>query len=125
MLKKPSCLIQMAFLFLSKHLLTMILNYTPQEALEKSKQGTPFIDVREPFETAELSYDTPTLQLLPLSEFQEGYTKLDRNQEIIIACKSGGRSMQACTFLESQGFTNLINVDGGIMRWKLEGLPIK
>lgn len=103
----------------------MILNITPQEALEKSNQGITFIDVREPFETEEISYNTSTLKLLPLSEFQENYSKLDKNEELIIACRSGGRSMQACSFLESQGFTKLNNVDGGIMRWKLEGLPIK
>lgn len=103
----------------------MILNITPQEALEKTKQGVLFIDVREPFETEELSYQVETLQLLPLSEFQEGFTALDKNQEMIIACKSGGRSMQACTFLQSQGFTNLSNLDGGIMRWNSEGLPVR
>lgn len=103
----------------------MIKNITPQEALEKANTGIDFIDVREPYETADLGYRVDTLKLMPISEFQDHIASLSKDKELIFACKSGGRSMQVCNYLESQGFTKLYNVDGGIMRWKLEGLPIK
>ena len=103
----------------------MIENITPQDALAKANTGITFIDVREPYETDELGYKVETLKLMPLSDFQNQLDSLSKEDELIFACKSGGRSMQVCEFLASQGFTKLYNVDGGIMRWKLEGLPIQ
>ena len=41
-----------------------------------------------------------------------------RNEELIIHCKMGGRSMQACMMLEQAGFTNVVNVVGGATAWK-------
>jgi rhodanese-related sulfurtransferase len=41
-----------------------------------------------------------------------------KDQEVIIYCRSGNRSGQACMVLESLGFTNVINVSGGMLAWQ-------
>lgn len=76
------------------------------------------IDCREPQEYAEFNIGA---QLIPLGKIQS--MQIDeledlRNEEVIIHCRSGQRSMMACMFLEQMGFTNTCNVTGGILAWK-------
>jgi len=40
------------------------------------------------------------------------------NEEIILHCRSGKRSAMAAMYLEAQGFTNTVNVEGGILAWQ-------
>jgi len=64
--------------------------------------------------------------LMPLSNFESEAEKLtDKNAEIILQCRSGKRSLQAATYLEEQGFSNLTNLEGGILGWIEQGLPTK
>ena len=76
------------------------------------------IDVREPYEYAEYNIGG---QLIPLGKIQ-GMQLEDleglRNEELIIHCKAGSRSMQACMILEQCGYTNVVNVTGGTIAWK-------
>ena len=64
--------------------------------------------------------------LLPLSEFEAKYQSVltDKNKPIIIHCRSGKRSLNACMFLLSQGYSDLTNVEGGILGWINEGYPV-
>lgn len=65
-------------------------------------------------------------EFMPLSNFPEEAKKLqNKNAEIIMQCRSGARSMRACEYLESQGFTNLTNLAGGIIGWSQNGYDIK
>jgi len=41
-----------------------------------------------------------------------------KNEEIICYCRSGKRSMQAAMMLETFGFTNVVNLDGGMNAWQ-------
>jgi rhodanese-related sulfurtransferase len=41
-----------------------------------------------------------------------------KDQEVIIYCRSGNRSGQACMMLETMGFTNVINLTGGMLAWQ-------
>ena len=103
-----------------------IKQISPQEALEMAKLGTVFVDVREKNETDFLSYDLANIIYLPLSEFESLYlTKIpkDKNTEIILACRSGGRSMRVAQVLEDQGYSNLFNLSGGILDWSALQLP--
>ncbi|MBC7903856.1 MAG: rhodanese-like domain-containing protein [Gemmatimonadaceae bacterium] len=77
------------------------------------------IDVREPNEFAESNI--PGAILVPLSKIQ--MMDIDpiedmKEEEIFVHCRSGKRSVTACQFLEGMGFTNLTNVEGGILAWK-------
>ncbi len=41
-----------------------------------------------------------------------------KNEELIVYCRSGNRSGQAATFLETMGFTNVKNLSGGMNAWR-------
>ncbi|MFA6236833.1 MAG: rhodanese-like domain-containing protein [Bacteriovorax sp.] len=84
-----------------------------------------FIDCREQKEWEEAHIEGA--KLLPLSEFEVKYEDLlkNKNEPIVIQCRSGARSMKACIFLLSKGYTDLTNLEGGIMGWMQMGYPVK
>nr|MBA2408081.1 rhodanese-like domain-containing protein [Chitinophagales bacterium] len=57
---------------------------------------------------------------LPLSSFMSFIPDLEelKDEEVIVHCKMGGRSMQAAAILEQMGFKDVKNVVGGIEEWK-------
>ena len=78
------------------------------------------LDVREPFE-----YRIANIggKLIPQNEVPERIGEIDRNQEIIVQCKSGGRSQRIAEFLKQSGFPNVANLAGGILAWSDEVDP--
>lgn len=76
------------------------------------------IDVREPHEYAEFNIGA---KLIPLGKIQTMQTdELDdlKEEELIVHCRSGQRSMMACMFLDTLGFKNTKNLAGGMLAWQ-------
>jgi rhodanese-related sulfurtransferase len=76
------------------------------------------VDVREPHENAEFNIGG---LLLPLGKVQT--MQLDdiedlKNEEVIVYCRSGNRSGQACQILDMAGFKNTKNLTGGMLNWR-------
>ena len=98
---------------------------------EKVKAGQQFVwlDVREPHEFSRASIATATVAMTPISKLaQEGLAALpaeaqDKNAEIVVSCHHGGRSAQVTAWLLQQGWTNVLNLDGGIDAWAREVDP--
>ncbi len=91
------------------------------EAQKRIRDGALLLDVREQEEYDEERI--PGSQLLPLSELMARFEdEVPGGREIIAQCRSGKRSAQATDFLRTQGL-NVTNMEGGIMKWKAEGLP--
>jgi glyoxylase-like metal-dependent hydrolase (beta-lactamase superfamily II)/rhodanese-related sulfurtransferase len=59
----------------------------------------------------------------PLDRFKVAPPELDTTQPVAVHCKSGYRSMIACSLLERAGLSNVINVCGGFDAWLGAGLP--
>lgn len=76
------------------------------------------IDVREPAEYAEYNMGATLIPLGKIMGMQIDELEDLKNEELILHCKGGTRSMQACMMLEQVGFTNVVNLTGGIMAWK-------
>ena len=76
------------------------------------------IDVREPEEYNEANIGAKLLPLGHIMSMQFDEIEDLKEEELIIHCRSGKRSMQACMVLEGAGFTNTVNVVGGIMAWQ-------
>lgn len=93
---------------------------TPTELVQKLARGDDLdlIDVREPHEYAIARIDGS--RLIPLGTLTEAIASLEREREIIVHCKSGGRSARAVRFLQDVGFRNVWNLAGGITRWSAE-----
>jgi len=83
------------------------------------------IDVREPSEyRAELGHIAGT-ELVPLATVEQAAKSWDREQEIVLVCRSGGRSGRAAAALAAMGFKHVINMAGGMLAWNAAGLPVE
>jgi adenylyltransferase/sulfurtransferase len=90
---------------------------TVQELKKEKDEGRDILvlDVRNPYELdicrLEGSY------LIPLGELMERVAELNPDQDIVVHCKSGGRSAEAIRRLKTRGFVKLRNLTGGILAW--------
>lgn len=73
------------------------------------------LDVREPHEL-EIS-QLPGAKLIPLGDLPRRVHELDSADEVVVFCKSGGRSARAVEFLRQAGFRKVKNLRGGINLW--------
>lgn len=76
------------------------------------------IDVREPSEYAEYNIGAKLIPLGNIMNMQIDELEDMKDDELILHCKAGSRSMQACMMLEQMGFKNVVNVKGGVMAWQ-------
>ena len=89
--------------------------------LEQTGQAPFLLDVREPWE-----FDTVHIagsKLIPLAELAQHLHELPHDRTIVAICHHGIRSRQAGLFLQAQGFTQTINLHGGIDSWAREVDP--
>lgn len=97
--------------------MTTMNEVTVQELKSMIDNNVEFqlIDVRESFE-----YEVSNLNGLhiPLVGILLEAEKVAKDIPVIIQCRSGKRSAQAVMMLEQQGYTNLSNLQGGILAWK-------
>lgn len=63
---------------------------------------------------------------IPLSNLKTRIGDLEKykSQKIIVACRSGHRSSQACANLKKEGFAEVFNLSGGVMAWENANLPL-
>ena len=76
------------------------------------------IDVREPNEYQEFNIGAQLIPLGKITSMQADELDDLKDEEIILHCRSGKRSATAALFLESMGFTNTVNVTGGMLAWQ-------
>lgn len=96
----------------------------PSDVATVLTEGAIFVDVRETNEVEVLAYDLPDLINLPLSELPGRLAELPRNQPIIVAGRSGTRSMKAAALLLENDFIQVFNLTGGIIAWEAAALPV-
>ena len=76
------------------------------------------VDVREPDEHTEFNIGGTFLPLGKIQVMQIDDIDGLKNEEVICYCRSGVRSAQACLMLETFGFTNVKNLEGGMLNWR-------
>jgi rhodanese-related sulfurtransferase len=101
----------------------MVREITATELAARRRAGEEplVLDVREGWEL-EIAR-LPGVRHIPMNEIPARLNELDPHQEVIVLCRSGGRSMQVATFLERRGFVNAVNLAGGILAWTREVDP--
>lgn len=89
-------------------------NISPRELKRRLDAGeeTVLLDVREPweFELARIEGST----LIPMSRLEERFTELDPGSETVVICHHGNRSAFVAQALQSVGFKNVLNLEGGL-----------
>lgn len=95
-------------------------NITAEELKKRLDDGEELhiVDVREPHEREEFNIGGIHLPLGDIRAMQVDELEEFKDKELIVYCKSGNRSGQACMLLDSMGFTNTKNLEGGMMNWR-------
>lgn len=98
-------------------------HFSPTELRDYlDRGGNPLLlDVREPWE-----FDVCAIgdsQLIPMGRIPAAAGGLERDRETVVICHHGIRSRQVAYYLESLGFTNVINLSGGVDAWAREVDP--
>ncbi len=98
---------------------------SPIELKERLDAGDipTLVDVRERFE-ADIA-DIPNVGQLriPTGEFAKRVKELDADSEIVVYCRSGGRSEWAAAILMAEGYERVLNLRGGVLAWRAEVDP--
>lgn len=89
------------------------------KARQAANEALNILDVREEWEYEE---DNMGAKLIPLGDIPARIDEIAdwKDQEMIVHCKSGGRSGRAKKYLESQGFTRVRNMIGGMLAYREE-----
>jgi rhodanese-related sulfurtransferase len=82
------------------------------------------LDVRTPEEFSEVHLEGATLMDFYDADFSDQLATLDPDVPYLIYCRSGNRSGQTVAMMEDLGFTDVSNVDGGIVAWLDDDLPV-
>lgn len=89
----------------------------------KGQDGVVVLDVREPSEYAE--GHIPGVSLIPMGQVPDRLSEIPKDKTVIVTCRSGNRSGQITDYLRQQGYTNVHNMEGGIVAWQQAGLPVE
>jgi rhodanese-related sulfurtransferase len=95
---------------------------SPHE-LCKAEHAPFVIDVREPGEYA--TGHIPGSQLVPLGTVGAALRGWNRDEEIVVVCRSGARSGWVAEALASAGFSRVMNLVGGMLAYIAAGLPVE
>ena len=82
------------------------------------------LDVRTPDEFASGHLADAVLIDFYRPDFAERIAELDRDVPYLLYCRSGNRSGQAAALMADLGFTDVADVDGGVLAWADAGLPL-
>ena len=76
------------------------------------------VDVREPHENAEFNIGGVLVPLGRIQTMDIDELEKFKTEELVVYCRSGNRSGQACMILDTMGFTNVKNLTGGMLKWQ-------
>lgn len=93
---------------------------TVEELKKRLDDAEPLhlVDVREDYEREEFNIGGLHHKLGLIQNMDTEPLDDWKDEEVIVYCRSGNRSGQACLMLESLGFTNVVNVKGGMLDWQ-------
>jgi rhodanese-related sulfurtransferase len=82
---------------------------------ETDRQQPLLLDVRQPWEYEICRLENS--QLIPMSQIPAAVEELDKERETVVICHHGIRSRSVARYLEQAGFSNVINLSGGVAQW--------
>ena len=94
------------------------------EEVKAADKEVVFIDVRTPEEYQEGHLPDAKLINIHDDDFLKEINKLEKNQTYYIYCRSGKRSAKAQDIMLAQGFKNVCNTEGGVLKLQKEGIEL-
>lgn len=102
----------------------MINEIDSESVRQRLTQGDDLllVDIRTPAEMAQGMIPGSTelpMHLIPLR-----MSEIPKDRDVVLYCRSGARSYQACAYLMQQGYDRVLNLRGGIIAWARHGYDI-
>ena len=97
----------------------------PTTTMGKLDKGALLVDVRRKKEVEEVTYDVTNYLHIPLSQLEERMAEIPKDKEVVLACRSGERSLRSTYFLMNHGYEKVVNLEGGLLKWANKGKPTK
>jgi rhodanese-related sulfurtransferase len=91
---------------------------------DQSIEDLQIIDVRTPEEFAEGCLEGARNVDFRASDFLSKFSELDKDGEYLVYCRSGNRSSSAVQQVKAAGYENVIELDGGVVKWDAEGYEL-
>ena len=124
-MKRVIALIAAAFLLAGCSSTSTAIDLSVTEFSAKAAEpGVVTLDVRTPAEFAEGYIEGARLIDFQSGNFEKEIATLDENATYAVYCRSGNRSGQAVRIMQDAGFTNVFNMNGGVIDWANAGLPL-
>jgi rhodanese-related sulfurtransferase len=102
-----------------------VINEIDSESLHgriASGEDVLLVDIRTPAEIAQGAI--PDAMPLPMHLIPIRISELPKDRDVVLYCRSGARSYQACAYMMQQGYDRVLNLRGGIIAWARHGYPI-
>ena len=101
---------------------TLPAEISVDQAYQEYQDGVYFLDVRTPEEWND--HHVPGTTLIPLDELPARFSEVPSDQQVVVVCRSGNRSMQAREFLLEAGYSEVTSLDGGLNAWGQAGYDL-
>jgi rhodanese-related sulfurtransferase len=101
----------------------MIRNIDTDTAKEQYDKKVEFLDIREQHEYDQVRI--PGSKLLPMSQINNRWQEIPKDKEVVVYCRTGNRSAVLLGQLARMGYTNLLNLEKGIVDWHQKQYPIE
>lgn len=101
-----------------------MIHLSGREALEAARNGALFVDLRLPLETDYKRFDVSEVLYVQAEELESRISDIPKDRPVIVADSVGLRSKAAVEFLTGKGYANVANLNGGILDWEHDGLPL-
>lgn len=103
-----------------------VKHISPENAFKELKDGNAImVDVREDDEYMVEFISLNDVLHYPMSSIMDNLKNIPVDKPIITLCQRGVRSTKVANMLNRNGFVNSVNLDGGFIKWKAEGLPFE
>jgi len=100
-----------------------VFEVTPSQAVRLINQGARVVDLRERA-AYEAGHLIESMQLPAADLVAQADKKLKKNKPVLLVCDSGGTSGRCVEPLRKLGFENTFSLQGGIIAWQRENLPV-
>ncbi|MFF5231060.1 rhodanese-like domain-containing protein [Dactylosporangium sp. NPDC000521] len=94
----------------------------PTVTVDEVAADAYLLDVREDDEWT--AGHAPDAHHLPMMQIPSRIEEIPADRDVIVVCRVGGRSAQVVAYLQQQGLTRVINLDGGMSDWAAAGRPM-
>ena len=101
-----------------------IIHLSPKEAYHEIQQGALLLDIREDYDTDYKKFNVPEVLYCPYRHFDECSNRIPKNRALIVAASTSLRSKKIVEKLIALGFSTIANLNGGMVDWERDGLPI-